>query len=57
MVKDNYGHVNVTVRKGVTWLLTADTTIDKLTVEQGGKVFTNGYSLKYLVSDIQGDIN
>jgi hypothetical protein len=49
--------VNVTVRKGVTWLLTADTTIDKLTVEQGGKVFTNGYSLKYLVSDIQGDIN
>lgn len=57
VVKDNYGHVNVTVRKGVTWLLTADTTIDKLTVEQGGKVFTNGYSLKYLVSDIQGDIN
>lgn len=54
--KDQYGHVNVTVGKGVTWSLTADTDLDKLTVVQGGIVKTNGHKLKYQTADIKGKI-
>lgn len=44
---DDYGHVNVTVKKGVTWRLSADTHVGKLTVEDGAKIDLNGYKLTY----------
>lgn len=54
--KDQYGKVNVTVGKGVTWSLTSDTDIDSLTVEQGGTVKTNGKKLNYSSGTIKGQI-
>lgn len=44
---DSYAKaLNVTVGKGVTWNLTGDAAMSSLTVEKGGKVITNGHSLK-----------
>lgn len=54
--KDAYGHVNVLVGRGVTWKLSADTALDHLTVEQGSKVITNGYKLKYATADVEGEV-
>lgn len=51
---DEYGHVNVTVKRGATWKLTADTHVDKLTVEAGGHVDNNGFNLTYESADIAG---
>src|SRR5574344_1368612 len=51
VVKDEYGILNVTVGKGVTWILTADAAIDKLTVESGGIIKTNGNHITYLTAD------
>lgn len=42
---DNYGKVNVTVKDGVTWNLTTNTDMNVLTIEKGGTVNTNGYTL------------
>lgn len=53
---DEYGHVNVTVKKGVTWKLTADTHVDKLTVETGAKVDLQGHKLTYDSSEINGEV-
>jgi hypothetical protein len=56
VVKDEYGILNVTVGKGVTWILTADAAIDKLTVEPGGIIKTNGNHITYLTADNHGQI-
>lgn len=54
--KDEYGHVNVTVKKGVTWKLSADTNVDKLTVEAGAKVDLQGHKLTYDSAEIEGTV-
>lgn len=42
---DSYGKVNVTVKSGVTWNLTGNVNMNVLTIEKGGIVNTNGYTL------------
>lgn len=56
VVKDEYGKLNVTVGKGVTWILTADAAIDKLTIESGGIIKTNGNHITYLTAENKGQI-
>lgn len=56
VIKDQYGKLNVTVGKGVTWVLTADTDIDNITVEKSGKVICNGHKLTYKSASAEGTI-
>lgn len=42
--------LNVTLRRGVTWRLTADAALDTLTIERGAKVDTNGFNLNTIVT-------
>lgn len=45
---DSYANaLNVTVGEGVTWNLTANTSVTALTIEDGATVNTNGYTLTY----------
>jgi hypothetical protein len=53
---DQYGKVNVTVKKGVTWSLTADTDINKLSVDEGATILQNGHKLTYKTIDNNGTI-
>jgi hypothetical protein len=54
---DNYAKaLNVTVGKGVTWNLTANTTVSTLTVEAGGTINTNGYTLTATTTNNSGTI-
>ncbi len=52
--KDPYGHVNVTVGKGVTWSLSADTNLDALV--NNGTIVTNGHKLTYSSMEGSGSI-
>lgn len=57
MAKDNYATaVNVTVKSGVTWNLSANTTLDALVVEEGATVNTNGYTLTASTTTNNGTI-
>lgn len=52
--KDQYGHVNVTVGKGVTWSLSEDTDLDNLV--NNGTILTNGHKLTYSSKSGNGNI-
>jgi len=54
--KDSYGTVNVTVGKGVTWVLSANTTVNTLTVQSGATINTNGFTLNYTTLSNNGTI-
>lgn len=45
VIRDADCTLNVTIQSGATWRLTANTTLDTLTVEPGGAVDLNGYKL------------
>jgi hypothetical protein len=53
---DQYGKVNVTVKKGVTWSVTADTDINKLSIDDGATILLNGHKLIYKTIDNNGTI-
>lgn len=52
--KDQYGHVNVSVGKGVTWSLSEDTALDALVND--GAIVTNGHKLTYTSLEGNGSI-